>query len=37
MARLELTDLTFIPVSALEGDNVTHPSEKWIGIRAAIC
>ena len=27
-ARLELTDLTFIPVSALEGDNVTHPSEK---------
>lgn len=26
-ARLELTDLTFIPVSALEGDNVTEPSK----------
>jgi bifunctional enzyme CysN/CysC len=32
-SRLDLTDLSFIPISALEGDNVVEPSEKmlWYG------
>ena len=32
-SRLDLTDLSFTPVSALEGDNVVGPSEKmlWYG------
>jgi bifunctional enzyme CysN/CysC len=32
-SRLELTDLSFIPISALQGDNVVEPSQKmlWYG------
>jgi bifunctional enzyme CysN/CysC len=29
-ARLKLTDLSFVPISALKGDNVVEPSEKML-------
>lgn len=37
-AKLELTDVSFVPVSALEGDNVVLPSEKmdWYSGRSLL-
>jgi len=36
-SRLEITDLSFIPISALEGDNVVQRSPTCLGTRALRC
>ena len=35
--KLEIPDLSFIPISALHGDNVVERSEKWTGIKGHHC
>jgi bifunctional enzyme CysN/CysC len=34
-AKLEVTDITFIPMSALEGDNVVEPSKRMIWFKGS--
>ena len=34
--KLDVTDIRFIPISALNGDNVVNRSEKWYGMKAPL-